>query len=199
MENNNQFASPVPAPVPAGKPGRASFWKGFALGFFLGVFVPVIVLAIFYMSMVSFVMSSLKEANKDAAASAPYNNSRVATSSPSAVTTYGDPVVDERAKNASIKAAMSNLRAYAEIEYDLANSYLSTCTAGSMSTRIAEVKKEALNGEVVCMADADSYAIGATFRETGATKTFCIDSSGSSETLLGKASDLITSANAACR
>lgn len=105
----------------------------------------------------------------------------------------------EKGNTAALKANLLNIRAQAEILFDMDGSYAGICGAPTISSMLAASKLEAKGGDVVCLADADSYAIGATYVDGGKDQTFCVDSAGNSMPVAGKASDVIKGANFVCR
>lgn len=103
-----------------------------------------------------------------------------------------------KAKDAAIKGALSEVRAAAEMEYDDNSSYAGVCDgSGGLATSgdFARINTNISDngGTVTCYSSASAYCAEATLNST--TATWCVDSTGISEE---NSSATCASGNIAC-
>lgn len=88
----------------------------------------------------------------------------------------------DKAKDAAIKGALSEVRAAAEMEYDDNGDYLGVCDGGSLAddedfARI-NTNIEDNGGDVICYSSADKYCAESSLNDDG---YWCVDSTGVSQ------------------
>jgi prepilin-type N-terminal cleavage/methylation domain-containing protein len=84
-----------------------------------------------------------------------------------------------KAKDAAIKAALSEVRAAAEIDYDTSSSYINVCSGGTLNTTgdfgKIKINIESNGGTITCQSDIPVFCAQSTLNAGG---SWCVDSTG---------------------
>ncbi|HEY0907854.1 MAG TPA: hypothetical protein VGE35_00735 [Candidatus Paceibacterota bacterium] len=175
MENNthqNAFTQANPASAPASvapASGKSSFWKGVAVGA-VGIVVLMILVSIL---AAGFAYSRVQPA---------LNNAQI------------------KGNLAAVRANLSNLRAEAEVYYDRNNgSYAGVCRSDNFDATLNSIVSPiALNGDVMCAANAQEYIAAATVQDVDGIRMVCVDSTGAATSNFGRAKDHFAAEKMTC-